>query len=471
MFCREQVAQLRDSLTEIRRAGAELVIVGNGSRYFASAFREELGLDCLLLVDPELRAYRAAGLRRGYVEILSPRLPLNAVRAFWGGARQHGVQGDPWQLGGVFVVRPGGKLMFRYVSREAGDHAPIEEILTALAARAEPIAEEQQPSALARTAARLLTPVVEPWIPLSFGAPGFAIRSLAFDPHDLDVDLSSRRIVLTGATSGLGFEAALALADLGAELELICRDESRGESTARQIREATGNERVRLTLADVSSLAAVRDAANTLCSRPIDVLIHNAGLLPATRVETEDGLELTFATHVVGPFLLTRLLCPAIAAARSGRVVWVSSGGMYTRRLDLGDYNWERRRPYDGVLAYAETKRAQVVLAEMWADELKRDGIVVNAMHPGWADTPGVQSSIPRFRRVTRAILRTPAQGADTIVWLAASEAAAGLTGEFVFDRRARLKHILPTTRESEADRRGLWDLCERLTAPFTARE
>jgi NAD(P)-dependent dehydrogenase (short-subunit alcohol dehydrogenase family) len=461
---------LRDSLPEIRRRGGELVIVGNGSRYFAASFREELRLDGPLLVDPELHAYRAAGLRRGRVEILSPRVPLNAVRALLRGARQHGVHGDPWQLGGVFVIRPGGQLVYRHVSREAGDHPPIDDVLAALDPDAPPVAEEA-PSMLARVTGRLLTPAVDPLIPLSFGAPGFAIRSLAFEPRDLDVDLSRRRVVLTGATAGLGLEAALALADLGAELELVCRDEERGERVARRIREATGNDRVRIALADVSSLAAVRDVARALAERPVDVLIHNAGLLPASRIETEEGLELTFATHVAGPFLLTTLLRPALAAASGARVVWVSSGGMYTRRLELDDYNWERRRTYDGVIAYAETKRAQVVLAEMWADELRSDGIVVNAMHPGWADTPGVQSSLPRFRSVTRAILRTPAQGADSIVWLAASDAAGELTGEIVFDRKPRLKHVLPTTRESEADRRALWELCERLVSPFVARE
>ena len=455
---------MRDRLSDIRRRGAELVIVGNGSRYFAATFREEFALDCPLLVDPELRAYRAAGLRRGHVEILSPRLPFHGVRALWSGARQHGVHGDPWQLGGVFVIRPPGEIVYRYVSREAGDHAPVDDVLAALAPDAEPILEEPEPSALVRATGALLSSALDPVIPLSFGAPGFAIRALTFEPRDLDVDLSRRRVVLTGATSGLGLEAALALADLGAELELVCRDEERGERTAQRVREITGNERVHLTMADLSSVSSVRAAAPALAARPVDVLIHNAGLLPAERVETEDGIELTFATHVIGPFLLTKLLRPALAAAGGARVIWVSSGGMYTRRLNLEDYNWDQR-DYDGVIAYAETKRAQVVLAEMWAEELRADGIVVNSMHPGWADTPGVQSSIPRFRQLTRAILRTPAQGADTIVWLAASDAAAELTGEFVFDRRPRRKHLLPTTRESDADRRALWRLCEALSS------
>jgi dehydrogenase/reductase SDR family protein 12 len=460
---------LRDYLPEIRRRGAELVIVGNGSRYFASSFREELGLDCPLLVDPELTAYRAAGLRRGRVEILSPRIPLNALRAFWSGARQHGVRGDPWQLGGVFVIRPGGEVLYRYVSREAGDHAPIADVLAALEPEAPLIDEDESTSSMAHATGVLLSHAIDPLIPLSFGAPGFWIRSLKFEPNDLAVDLSQRRVVLTGATSGLGLEAALALADLGAELELICRDEARGEEAVRRIREATGNGRVHLFVADMSSLSAVRAAAVSIASRPVDVLVHNAGLLPPNRVETEDGLELTFATHVVGPFLLTKLLRSALVEAGGARVVWVSSGGMYTRRLNLEDYNWERRRPYDGVISYAETKRAQVVLADLWAEELRSDGVVVNSMHPGWADTPGVRGSIPRFRQVTRAILRTPAQGADTIVWLAASDAAGELSGEFVFDREPRHKHLLPMTKENVADRRALWRLCESLVAPFAA--
>jgi peroxiredoxin len=123
---------LRDEVSEIHSRGAELVVIGNGAPHFAAAFREDQSLDGPLLIDPELRAYRAAGLRRGYLEFLSPRMLINAIRALRSGYRQSGVQGDPWQLGGVFVIRPGGELAYRYVSREAGDHAPVNEILDAL---------------------------------------------------------------------------------------------------------------------------------------------------------------------------------------------------------------------------------------------------------------------------------------------------------------------------------------------------
>jgi NAD(P)-dependent dehydrogenase (short-subunit alcohol dehydrogenase family) len=137
---------------------------------------------------------------------------------------------------------------------------------------------------------------------------------------------------------------------------------------------------------------------------------------------------------------------------------------MYTRRLALDDPGFAGR-PYDGVVAYAETKRAQVVLAELWAERLAGTSVVVNAMHPGWADTPAVRSSLPRFHRVMRHVLRTPAEGADTVVWLVASPRGREHTGRFFFDRKPRATHLLPFTRESEAERRALWELCERLTA------
>jgi NAD(P)-dependent dehydrogenase (short-subunit alcohol dehydrogenase family) len=454
---------LRDRIGDIRARGAELVIVGNGAENFAAAFREDFDLDCPILVDPELRTYRTAGLRRGRVELLSPRLPGNALRALRAGSRQTGVEGDPWQLGGVFVIRPGGDLTYRYVSREAGDHPPVDDILDALDAGAEQISEANPPSEVQAFVGRVLSRVVDPFIVSSFDRTGFRIHSLTFRPEDLDVDLSNRRCVVTGANSGIGYETALALADLGAEVVLLCRNPERGEQAVERIRTQTGNARVLLEIVDMSNLASVRAAAARLAAAPVDVLVHNAGVLPDERIETPDGLELTLATHVVGPFLLTRLLRASLEKSPEARVVWVSSGGMYTRRLQLEDPNWTRR-DYDGVIAYAETKRAQVVLSELWAEELRGSPIAVNAMHPGWADTPAVKSSLPRFHRITRNILRTPAEGADTVVWLAACPSLRS-TGRFFFDREERRTHLLPFTRETERDRRALWRLCERLSA------
>jgi NAD(P)-dependent dehydrogenase (short-subunit alcohol dehydrogenase family) len=455
---------LRDRSDEIHARGAELVIVGNGNRGFAAAFREDFALEGPLFVDPELRAYRAAGLRRGRVEVLSPRMPLNALRAFRAGSRQTGVQGDAWQLGGVFVIRPGGELTYRYASREAGDHAPVEDVLAALAPDAPVLTEGALASPVAAIAGRVLSSLLDPTVVASFGRPGFAIHSLAFDPEDLDVDLSGRRCLVTGANAGIGFEAALALADLGARVVLVCRNRERGEAARDRIREQTGNAKVELEVLDVSDLAAIRARAPALASEPIDALVHNAGSLSDAREENAQGLELTLATHVVGPHLLTKVLRSALEAAGEARVVWVSSGGMYTQRLELEDPEWSERK-FDGVTAYAEAKRAQVVLARLWAEEFGAKGVRVYAMHPGWADTGGVQHSLPNFYRVARTILRSPAEGADTIVWLVASPRAGEKTGGFYFDRAPRSAYWLPFTRESERERRELWRRVEAWSA------
>ncbi len=303
-------------------------------------------------------------------------------------------------------------------------------------------------------------------VPLSFSAIGYRVAASGWDDRDLEVDLSGRVCAVTGATSGIGRAAALALAGLGARVLLLVRDRARGEATADELRIATGNPAVEVVEADLADLASVRRAvAEVRALAPaLHALVHNAGLLVDTFDVTVDGLERTVATHVVGPHLLTRELAGPLVAEGDARVVWVSSGGMYTRRLDVRR-TFEPTRPFDGVTAYARTKRAQVVLAELWAERLADRDVVVHAMHPGWVDTPGLRSSLPGFARATRPILRDVRQGADTVVWLVAAAAASRTTGRFWLDRRQRTTHLLPGTREHDDERRALWSACEDLTA------
>ena len=140
----------------------------------------------------------------------------------------------------------------------------------------------------------------------------------------------------------------------------------------------------------------------------------------------------------------------------------VSSGGMYSQQLDVDDLQ-SRHGTYRKNQVYARTKRAQVVLTHEWARRLAADGVVVQSMHPGWADTQGVRDSLPGFSRITRSIIRDAEQGADTIVWLAASPDALAPAGAFWHDRRPRPEHYLPTTKESAGDAARLWAAVEEL--------
>ena len=294
---------------------------------------------------------------------------------------------------------------------------------------------------------------------------GYAARRRAWDDADLDVSMEGRTVLVTGATTGLGLAAAEGFATLGASVRIVARDAGRGERARGEIAMRAGSDDVGLELCDLSSLASVREfAARFREQEPhLHVLVNNAGVLLGERRESVDGNEMTFATNVLGPFLLTNLLTPMLVDDAPSRIVNVSSGGMYSQRIDVDDLQSERTE-YDGPRVYARTKRAQVILTEMWAERLRGTGVVVHAMHPGWADTPGVETSLPRFHRVTKPFLRSPAEGADTIVWLGAAEEPARSSGGFWHDRRRRPTHRVPWTRESERDRELLWQRCEELS-------
>ena len=211
--------------------------------------------------------------------------------------------------------------------------------------------------------------------------------------------MDGKTVLITGATAGLGSAAAEGFARLGASVRLAARSAERGERARAAIAQATGNDDVAVGLCDVSDLDSVREFAAAFAQDEprLDVLVNNAGVLPAQRTETAAGFEVAFATNVLGPFLLTNLLIPMLKRSEASRIINVSSGGMYTQRIDVDDLQTERR-DFDGAEVYARTKRAEVILTELWAQRLAGTGVVVHAMHPGWADTPG---SRPRCRAFT----------------------------------------------------------------------
>lgn len=289
---------------------------------------------------------------------------------------------------------------------------------------------------------------------------GFAARSRGWS-RPRDADMKGKTVVLTGPTAGLGLAVAEELLPTGARLVLVARNRQKLDEVVAVMHSRRPDAEIVSVIADMAEPDQVRAASTRIesLSGSVDVLIHNAGALLNERATNSLGQEMTMASHVYGPHLMTTMLLPRLGGSR-GRVVTVASGGMYTADLphfERGDSPEMHGEAYDGARQYAVAKRAQVTLAAMWA--LREPGITWASMHPGWADTPGVQSALPGFRRVTRPILRTPAQGADTIAWLAVARTLDAPNGSFWCDRRPRPIHRLGHTRRSDtaSQRQALW--------------
>lgn len=302
---------------------------------------------------------------------------------------------------------------------------------------------------------------LEGTVGLSFSRIGHELRSRLGAWQDLEeLPGEGKRVLVTGANSGLGYATARLLLSAGTQVRLLVRSTNKGEDTLRRLAEDLDrdlDDDASFDVADLANLASVRAFADRQLQRDetLDAVVHNAGALFAERAVTEDGLERTYQIHVVAPFLLTSLLLPRLIEGAPSRIVTVTSGGMYAEKLvtERVDSPGE----YRGTVAYARAKRAQVVLTREWARRLGGRGVGFHVMHPGWALTPGVESSLPGFRRLTGPVLRTPEQGADTIVWLALTEPAPD-DGRLWHDRRPRLEHKVPWTRSDRHEADRLWD-------------
>lgn len=302
---------------------------------------------------------------------------------------------------------------------------------------------------------------------------GPALRRRWWPPDPAPGALTGRSVAVTGANSGLGKAAAVGAARLGAEVWLLCRDEGRGHRARREVLDEVPGAAVYVLGCDVSDLAGLPGVAARLREGAprLHALVHNAGVLPPERTESPQGHELTLATHVLGPHLLTALLRDALTADGDGRVLFVTSGGMYTTGLRIDDPEYTRGA-YTGARAYARTKRMQVHLAEAWAQELAGEPVAAHSVHPGWAATPGLGESLPGFSRLLRPLLRSADSGADTVVWLLVAAQARGSTGLLWHDRAPRPTSYLSRTRPGHDDVLALWDLCVRTTGlPAVSRD
>ncbi|GAA4591278.1 SDR family NAD(P)-dependent oxidoreductase [Planotetraspora phitsanulokensis] len=253
------------------------------------------------------------------------------------------------------------------------------------------------------------------------------------------VDLTGRRVIVTGAASGIGIETARALAGAGAEVTLAVRDLAAGERTAGDIVATTGNEQVRVARLDLADRASVAEFAASW-DGPLHILVNNAGMMASPEMRTPEGWEMQFATNHLGHFALTTGLHRALAAAGGARVVSVSSSAHLRSPVVFEDIHF-REREYEPWSAYGQSKTANVLMAveatRLWAD----DGITANALMPG-----GIRTNLQRYvsdeelerlraqRGAAGVSWKTPEQGAATSVLLAASPLLEGVGGRYFED-------------------------------------
>jgi len=311
--------------------------------------------------------------------------------------------------------------------------------------------------------------ILDRTVALGYSRIGYVIRRRWWQDEPAPGSLGGKHVLITGSTSGIGRAAAARCAASGAEVHVHGHNPERGAQAISWLTSRVPRGIFHLESCDLQSLADVQRFAEDFSRRvpALHALVHNAGVMSPEREETVDGHERTLAVHVLSPHLLTDLLRGSLAGAEGGRIVFMSSGGMYAQKLPAADLEFEKDK-YSGSAAYARTKRMQVTLAELWATELAEAGTAVHAMHPGWVDTSGVRTYLPKFRLLTRPFIRTPDQGADTLACLLSAPQVQPWTGGFWHDRSSRPTHYFRRTKETDADRRALWDYCSLTVSPFT---
>ncbi|KAM8903868.1 DHRS-12_like_SDR_c-like domain-containing protein [Spinachia spinachia] len=301
-----------------------------------------------------------------------------------------------------------------------------------------------------------------------FTRSAFLAASKRFAEKDLDVAVAGRAFMITGANSGIGKATAMAIAKKGGTIHMVCRNKDKAEEARADIVKESGNKEVYVHILDLTETRKVAEFAEAFKRKykALNVLINNAGAIMSQRDVNAEGLEKSFASNVLGVYILTKGLIPLMEKSADPRVITVSSGGMLVQKLRSGNLQSERGR-YDGTMVYAQHKRQQVVMTEQLAKT--HTNIHFSVMHPGWVDTPAVANAMPDFHRSMKESLRAPEQGGDTAVWLSVAEAPpTNPSGLFYQDRRVVSPHLpLAWTRSSPLEEQKFMSLLEDLAKTF----
>jgi retinol dehydrogenase-14 len=276
--------------------------------------------------------------------------------------------------------------------------------------------------------------------------------------------------LITGANSGIGFVTSVELAKMGARVLMVCRDSERGALARAAVAKAASGAAPELLLADISSQKSIRALADDVRQRfaSIDVLINNAGGIFAKRELTADGIERTFATNHLGPFLLTNLLLDRVSAGTGGRIVNVASES-YPSKLDFG--NLQGEKSYGFLNAYFRSKLENIIFSLDLAQRLQPSGVTVNCMSPGPTSTrfgDSMTGLAGLFPRLAKKLFPSPEKGARTLVYLAFSPEIAGVSGRFFL--RQRMRSTKPVTHDREVAAQ-LWRVSAELVGLPVARQ